>query len=124
MTDYENILRDFIKAMKSAQSEYKFYYAKVNELDKATSDILHQFELGNAKERNKWATKLAEIRKERRYAKDKTALAEPINRYMTENHAQVKTIERLLGEVRKEQDCLKDRKYSARVIKNLTISIK
>ena len=58
MTDYERILRDFIKATKSAQSEYKYYYAKVNELDKATGDILHQFELGDSKERAKWATKV------------------------------------------------------------------
>lgn len=122
MTDYERILRDFIKATKSAQSEYKYYYAKVNELDKATGDILHQFELGDSKERAKWATKLSSIRKERRYAKDMVAVTEPINKYVAENQAQIKGIERLLGEVRKQGEGLKGRKYSARVLKNLTIS--
>lgn len=121
MYDYEVVLKDFVKAIQTAQSEHKFYYDKVNELDKATNDILHQIELGKSAERNKWATKLSEIRKERRYAKDIVAVAEPIKKYVAENPAQIKAIERLLGEVRKEQKHLKERKYTARVIKNLTI---
>ena len=121
MTDYQNILRDFIKAMKSAQAEHKYYSTKTTELEKATQDILHQIELGIPKERNKWATKLSEIRKERRFAKDRVAVTEPLKNYAEQNQPIIKSIERLLGEVRKEQDKLKGRKYLPRIIKNLTI---
>lgn len=121
MTDYQTVLRDFIKATKTAQSEYKYYYAKVGELEKATLDILHQIELGKSGERNKWATKLSEVRKERRFAKDRIAVTEPFKKYAEENQPLIKGVERLLGEVRKEQDKLKDRKYAPRILKNLTI---
>lgn len=121
MTDYENILRDFVKALKSAQAENKYYFTKVNELNKAQEDILHQIEFGNPKERNKWATKLSNIRKERRFAKDRVAVTGALRKYADDNQPQIKSIERLLGEVRKEQDGLKGRKYSPRVLKNLTI---
>lgn len=121
MTDYETILRDFVKAINQVKAEYRFYTDKVVELDKATQDILHQLELGDRSERNKWTTKLVQTRKERRYAKDKTIELQPLFTYAEQSMPDVKKVERLLGDYRKEKSKLKDRKYSARVIKNLSI---
>lgn len=117
--DYETILRDFVKAMKSAQSEHDYYYAKVNELDKATDDILHQFELGTPKDRGRFSTKLALIRKQRRFAKDRVAMTKPINVFATAHNADIKAIERLLGDVRKERKNMQVRTYKPKVLKDL-----
>ncbi len=124
INDYEKIIREFIKAIQTAQSENTFYFERVNELDKATQDLLHQIELGKPSERGKWATKLADVRKERRFAKDRASITEPIVVFADNNLPQIKAIERLLGDVRKENSKLKDRKYSPKVIKNLTINCK
>lgn len=121
MTDYDRILRDFTKAINQAKAEHRFYREKVEELDKATQDILHQLELGDNKERSKWTTRLVQVRKERRYAKDMVITLTPIANYADSSMPDVKKVERLLGDYRKEKSKLKDRKYSARVVKNLTI---
>ena len=123
MTDYDRILRDFTKAINQARAEHRFYKEKVEELDKATQDILHQLELGDNKERSKWTTKLVQVRKERRYAKDTTIALLPIANYAENSMPDVKKVERLLGDYRKEKSKLKDRKYSARVVKNLSICV-
>ena len=123
MTDYDRILRDFTKAINQARAEHRFYKEKVEELDKATQDILHQLELGDNKERSKWTTKLVQVRKERRYAKDMTIALLPIANYAENSMPEVKKVERLLGDYRKEKTKLKDRKYSARVVKNLSICV-
>ena len=50
----------------------KNYYKHVDELDifeKETQDILHQIELGSYKSRNKFATRLATVRRKRRVVK-------------------------------------------------------
>lgn len=123
MTDYDRILRDFTKAINRAKAEHRFYKEKVEELDKATQDILHQLELGDNKERSRWTTKLVQVRKERRYAKDMTIALLPIASYTENSMPDVKKVERLLGDYRKEKSKLKDRKYSARVVKNLSICV-
>lgn len=123
MTDYDRILRDFTKAINQVKAEYRFYTDKVVELDKATQDILHQLELGDRSERSKWTTKLVQTRKERRYAKDKTIELQPLFIYAEQSMPDVKKVERLLGDYRKEKSKLKDRKYSARVVKNLSICV-
>jgi len=121
MRNYDDILKDFIKSMNTAKQEYEFYSNKVTQLDRATQDLLHQIELGSTKERNKWATQLSQTRKERRYAKDKADELEPIYDYIKGYQPHIKNIERLLGDVRKKKNLLKNRKYSPKVIKNLTM---
>lgn len=119
--NYENVLRDFIKAVDTAQRENRFYTEKLSEYEGAQQDLLHQIEFGKWKDRDKWATKLAHVRQQRRYAKDKIALTEPIMLFAEENKAFIKKSEMVLGEVRKQTRLMKNRKYLPRVIKDLTI---
>ena len=118
---YEGILRDFIKAVDTAQKENRFYAEKLSEYEGAQQDLLHQIEFGSWKDRDKWATKLAHIRQQRRYAKDKITLTEPIVLFAEENKAFIKKVEMVLGDVRKQTKLMKNRKYRPRVIKDLTM---
>lgn len=122
MVDYDITLRNFVKAMKDAQTAYNFYKKKVEEYNGMVTDITHQIEIGKYDDRNKFATKLAHVTRERRYAKDMESVLEPMAKYATENSAKIKEIERLLGDVRNKKDLLKNREYKPRVIKDLPIS--
>lgn len=119
--DYEKVLRDFVKAVQTASSEHKYYYDLVGKYDKGSQDYIHQIELGKASERAKYATRFARHLEERRFVKDKVARTAPIAQWLNDNQAQFKAIERLLGDVRRETDKLKNRKYKARVVQDLSI---
>ena len=119
--DYEIVLRDFIKAMDTAQKENRFFTEKLQKYEGAQQDLLHQIEFGKWKDRDKWATQLAHIRQQRRYAKDKLRLVESIVLFAEENKANIKKVEMVLGDVRKQTKLMKTRTYLPRVIKNLTM---
>ena len=93
----------------------------VGEKDKETIDFMHEVELKKLKqnEKAKMMTRLVEIRKERRYWKNKVDEYQSINELLNDKEFK-KTIEQLkqvLGKVRKAENYLEDREYKPRVKK-------
>lgn len=120
-------LSTFLKFVEQVKSDYKYSYEMVGALDKSTQDILHQLELGDCKERGKFATQLTKIRKKRRQHKDYVDILAPLNRYFSEdtNWKQVeKKLSGVLGDVRKQEKYVEgQRAYRPRSLDNLTIRI-
>lgn len=93
----------------------------VGEKDKETIDFMHEVELKKLKqnEKAKMMTRLVEIRKERRYWKNKVDEYQSLNELLNDKEFK-KTIEQLkqvLGKVRKAENYLEDREYKPRVKK-------
>lgn len=123
MKSSENI-SNFLTFCKTVRSDYKLHYDNVNTYDKETQDILHQFELGSYKERSKFATVLAKIRKQRRESKNFVDVNKALVEYMeTPEFIKVhRQLEQLLGVCRKQEAHVENqRAYRARVRTDLTI---
>lgn len=106
----------------------KNYYKHVDELDifeKETQDILHQIELGSYKSRNKFATRLATVRRKRRVVKDYVEINKELVSFLESNEfiKVHRKLENLLGTCRNEERRIENkRNYNAKVIKDLPIS--
>ena len=120
--DYSALINDFKATIEKATRRYDYYFTKVNELDKASDDLLHQLELGSPSEVVKWSRKLATIRRQRRYAKDMVAKLWPIKDYYMRNGAGFFKFTELVGELNKANKSLQGRTYSPKVVKELTIA--
>ena len=98
----------------------------VNICEKQTTDLLHQLELGSAKERNKFATQLARVRRARRKSKDFLEVNNELAEYMQTQEFIVvyRRLEQLLGSVRKHERYIENKRaYNPRVCTNLTINL-
>ena len=115
------IISSFLKLIDSVSKEYQIAFDMVGEKDKETIDFMHEVELKKLKqnEKAKMMTMLVEIRKERRYWKNKVDEYQSLNELLNDKEFK-KTIEQLkqvLGKVRKAENYLEDRKYKPRVKK-------
>lgn len=115
------IISSFLKLIDSVSKEYQIAFDMVGEKDKETIDFMHEVELNKLKqnEKAKMMTRLVEIRKERRYWKNKVDEYQSLNELLNDKEFK-KTIEQLkqvLGKVRKAENYLEDREYKPRVIK-------
>ena len=115
------IISSFLKLIDSVSKEYQIAFDMVGEKDKETTDFMHEVELKKLKqnEKAKMMTKLVEIRKERRYWKNKVDKYQSLNELLNDKEFN-KTIEQLkqvLGKVRKAENYLEDREYKPRVKK-------
>lgn len=119
-------LANFLNFVRRTISEYDLADKTVNECEKATQDILHQFELGTYDDRLKYATRLSHIRKERRVYKDfmeiNSALYELYKR--PDFIKLIHEMENILGEVRKQEKRIETnaRMYNPRILKDLPIT--
>lgn len=84
--------------------------------DAVTQDILHTLELQDPDRAymERLARKLKRTRQERRLAKDTAARTSCIADWVSKNAAVIKSLERLLGEVRKEEQKAAGRIYIPR----------
>lgn len=66
-------VKKLLDFFKNFREEHDYHYDLVNKLDKMTQDVLHSLELDNLSpnDRSKAATKLKNIRQDRRYHKDR-----------------------------------------------------
>lgn len=115
------IISSFLKLIDSVSKEYQIAFDMVGEKDKETIDFMHEVELKKLKqnEKAKMMTRLVEIRKERRYWKNKVDEYQSLNELLNDKEFK-KTIEQLkqvLGKVRKAENYLEDREYKPRVKK-------
>lgn len=122
MKDINKILAKFLSDMREIESEYTWNFEAVSKCDKATQDILHELEFGDYEIARKNGPKVAKIRKARRICKDAVDIAEPLYSWLISQEGMLirRKLEKILGQVRKEQGAKCNRKYYPRVIKDLT----
>jgi len=114
-----DIIKNFLDMIGEAESTLPTVYSLVNDLDKATQDIMHKLELEDLsyKENCKLMTQLKTIRKDRRYYKDKVEQYMIISQYYKENRKPVDLLRQKLGEMRKVEEYHSTRTYRPRVLK-------
>lgn len=130
-------IEKFLQFYTTANNQYLMAYAKVNECDKLTQDLLHKLELDNLStpEKNKIATQLKYCRKDRRYWKDQVEELEPftclfdphfngrignasIDKVRAESNVRfINFLREALGQTRKQEAYHADRTYKPRVLK-------
>lgn len=113
ITNDSAILSNFLNRLREVELEHRYAQDKLKWCDDATQDILHKLELEPVKykERARLATKLQNIRRERRAAKDLISVTEDIVEWINTNSSVIKSLERLLGGVRKAENKLGNRMY-------------
>lgn len=132
-------IEQFLSFYTQVNNQYLVAYAKVNECDKLTQDLLHRLELDNLStpEKNKIATQLKYCRKDRRYWKDQVEELEPFVALFTvfgnrvvkignntidpnrveHNKKFINLLREVLGQTRKQESYHADRTYKPRVLK-------
>ncbi len=108
-----NSIADFLKFLRDTQMEYNIVTQTEYEADRETQDLLHRLELENDSYHDmaKLAKAMKTVRCKRREAKDAKIVIEPIIQWLTENDKFIKSLERLLGEVRKAEKSTTNRHY-------------
>lgn len=109
-------LERFLDFLKSAESQLDQAMAGQQEAEAETQDILHSLELEKHSyhEMAALSRKLAEIRQTRRQHKDTAAQLTPVAEWAKENDAAVRSLQRLLGDVRKTERSTQNRFYTPR----------
>lgn len=125
--DFLDVSVKFAECFKTIRTKYDAYVKLVERSDKATQDILHKMELDNLthSDKLKFATKLAHIRRDRRFFKDKVeALQELMAKFDGYGQSFVGNINKMgaiAGNSRKCYNNRLNRKYTPRVITDLVI---
>ncbi len=114
---YSKYIENFLNFIRDSELIYKEAYEKVHEMDKLTQDYLHDIELGgfDYKGRAKIATKLKHARQIRRVNKDITIPLEPLRDWVNTHKSTINELQQLLGQIRKEEKNLVNRKYFRKV---------
>ena len=106
-------IANFLKFIRDAGSKYSMARQDEEQANLETQDILHCLEIYTHKYNQKaqLASKLVDVRRRRRSAKDTIEVYAPIADWAEENKTVLKTLERLLGDVRKAENIQKNRCY-------------
>ena len=110
----------FLSFTRELSKEFEHISNEIDQKEAETQDILHQFEFGLARDRSRFATKLARIRRERRELKDFIDVNDGIAKYLKDPEfvKVYRRLEQLLGEVRKQEKYVESqRTYRPRVYK-------
>lgn len=115
MTDSEHIAA-FLDFLREATKRHDMAVADEALTDAQTQDILHQIELedNSYRETARLGKLLKQVRVKRRAAKDNRDRLTRIAEWACDNSAIVKSLERLLGDVRKVEQKQKNRIYVPR----------
>ena len=122
----------FLAELKTMEAKENSNKKAVNDLDKATQDVLHKVELDekmNQSEKAKQVTLLRNIRRDRRYYKDKAEFYEAINAIFEdgENVSFKKGLNKMFtefGKIRAKYTNSGNRTYRPKFIKTLQIKQK
>lgn len=114
-------IKSFCDTVEQSLKDYKYNSDKVKEMDSLTQDYLHMMEFGNLnyKERAKVATKLQQVRRERRMYKDSLEILQPLVDFMEQdkNKNLINLLRNVQGLVNKEENRLMNaRDYYPKVI--------
>lgn len=107
-------LEAFLNYLRDTEQQLRMAEQTEQEANDATQDILHWFELYDFRgiEAVRMAHKLREIRHQRREAKDVEFLTAPVVDWIKAHKAEIKELERLLGETRKRERRTENRVYT------------
>lgn len=123
----ENI-SGFLNFVNQAVKDYDWNTEQLEKLNKLTQDYLHKLELEDLsyKEKAKIGIQLSKIRKQRRLHKDSIELLTPLINYLnTEKGKQQKnSLNEVLGQIRRNENRLGDKKYYFRVLEEPPIESK
>ena len=113
---YSEHIESFLNFLREAQREYNIAADDEKSANGATQDILHSIELEEHKyhEYARLSKALREVRQERRRAKDIEQQIQPLQEWVTENAKALKTLEQVLGAVRKAERSMQERNYISR----------
>ena len=113
MKDSESISA-FLDYLRSSETTYRMEKMNQQDAEDYIQDILHQLELGELDYHGyaRAAKRLKEARVARRKAKDYMATVSPILAWIDGNQTVIKGLERLLGEVRKNEKFTENRIYT------------
>lgn len=122
-----NLTIEFTEQFRKLRQKYDFYNNAVQELDRATQDVLHKLELDklSSAEKCKWATQLSNIRKDRRYYKDKVEALKSLIDCIEESKSFTNEMNRfgnVAGAVRKSYTNRQYRQYTPKFLKEMTIN--
>lgn len=105
----------FLAVINEAKKNYPLLEEELLKKDNETQDILHAVELLSAHEGRKCYTKLKKVRKERRKIKDMMSIYEIVLDMCKQlAKGSINTIENALGNIRKQENHLKNRFYTNR----------
>lgn len=109
-------IEDFLQFLRDCEQQYHMAEADEVEAVGITNDILHNLELleHDDGEVLSLGRDLIEARRKRRGAKDTIGESAPVLAWIEENRITVKSLERLLGEVRKAERSMENRIYFPR----------
>ena len=119
-TEISEILYAFLSTLDSIDRLYNNNLEKLRERDLMTQDYLHGLELTdfNYAERAKIATKLRNVRRKRRKAKDYIEICEPLEEFIHNSNNQkfISKLKEVLGQVRKLEKSHQNRIYINKII--------
>lgn len=111
--NYSKVIEEFLNGLREAEREYNWALEEEKNKNAETQDLLHRIELENDSyhDRARIAKALKNVRQERRRAKDTGTKTEAIVKWCEENSGVIRSIEKLLGEVRKAERSTENRSY-------------
>lgn len=109
-------LETFLTTLRQAEQDYRMAQAEEQAQNDVTQDILHALELQKQSYHQlaSLARELVQVRQKRRTAKDTVCRMGPVVAWLETNRPVVKSLERLLGELRKAENRLENRVYIPR----------
>ena len=125
MTNEEivKIVDDFRNLLKSVKEDYQIESDKVNEADRAFDDIRHRCELDyptSSKGKTKSCRLMMEYSKQRRVAKERMQVLEPLVEFANKNGAIINLLGNVANTMTKElRHTQSEKKYAPRVLTEL-----
>lgn len=106
-------LKAFLDAIREAETNLNISVIEESETNQQTQDILHavEFDQCNPRKSASLVNTLRTVRKKRRIAKDEIARLTPIVEWSKNNQNAIKSLERLLGDLRKTEHYQEERVY-------------
>ena len=119
MKNYSAPLEQFLDHLRIAQQDHRAAQQTLADCDAITQDLLHDLELNahSYHELARISKRMVEVRQARRTAKDTIAITQPL---LDLEKPLVKALERLLGEVRKQEKNTENRRYFNRYVASST----
>lgn len=106
----------FLDFMRESMMEYEIARTRQADADNENQDLLHRLELHDDSYHDmaRISKELKRVRQERRNAKDTISELEPVRKWSEENAKALKSLEQLLGAVRKAEKATQNRFYTER----------
>lgn len=111
---YSDNIEIFLNFLRQAKREYQIAIAEEREKDAESQDLVHRLELNNNTYHDmaKIAKTITKVRRERRQAKDRQQVLKPVTDWICQNTRVMKSLEELLGAVRRAEKALEGRTYT------------